>query len=216
ENLVYEESHEWVPQLWRNPDSLSQTSSVPVTGWIFEDGYNEDTSKWVDKGEWVDNGEWKYNYRTHSASLQFSAAISPAISCETATKTGANEWQIKSGYGINMTGRGQVSGIETTSIQNAVTIFPEFNYKDYFRVMVKEYNNDFIFTKNKYSYAGTNAHFTPIWYPRQRNRYAPIVWAFDVWCPAGQLYAYDSDALFIQGDVYDDWNIRPVFNDAGE
>ncbi|MEG0091486.1 MAG: hypothetical protein RSA20_06670, partial [Oscillospiraceae bacterium] len=138
--------------------------------------------------ESVDKGNWEYEYDQQTAQLVTKVDITPAVTVPTAYKNGL-EWVIKSGYGINLQPEAVTSsGGMATPAQNAVALFPEFNYKTYNRVFENGYRrNIFQFKKNNWSYSGGNMHFTPIWFPRQMNRYEPLVCIFDVWTPAGQL-----------------------------
>lgn len=161
--------------------------------------------------ELQDLGKWEYEYKQYDARLNVKTVITPAVTVPTAYRSGS-QWVMKSGYGINLVPTASISsGGMATPAQNAVALFPEFQYKTYNRVFIKGYvTNTFEFKKNNWSYSNGNMHFTPIWFPREKNKYEPLVCIFDVWTPAGQLYAWSSDYLYIEGDCYDDWNIVPT------
>jgi hypothetical protein len=54
---------------------------------------------------------------------------------------------------------------------------------------------------NPFSATGSRLHYTPLWYPdRSYNAWAQVFYA---WSPVGQLYEYNTDALTIEGDMYD-------------
>ena len=115
---------------------------------------------------------------------------------------------MKSGYGINENVTASVSaGGECTGIQNAVTYFPEFGYKKYWRLLEKT-GSQFEFKNNEYSTYNNRTHFTPIWYPD--GRYTAYTWVLDCWTPAGMLSLNLTDSVNISGNVYDDWHIAPT------
>jgi len=182
-----------------------------------------DHGEWEDNGEYVDKGNWEYDWKSYNASLSCDTVVIPAKEVPTAKwQAGYNCYEIKSGYGINARVEPHVysnaPSRDTTSAQNCVAVFPEFGYEDYNRVLTTtthEGKRKFTFTENKYSFKGSNSHYTPIWYP-DNKRYEPYFHLFDVWTPAGQLYTYDSAYVRINGDVLDDWNISPVDKFDGE
>ncbi len=54
---------------------------------------------------------------------------------------------------------------------------------------------------NPYSVTGSRLHYTPLWYPD--GEYVAWAQAFYAWSPVGQLYEHKTDALTIEGDMYD-------------
>ncbi|MHB1314579.1 MAG: CARDB domain-containing protein [Christensenellales bacterium] len=54
---------------------------------------------------------------------------------------------------------------------------------------------------NPWSTTGSRLHYTPLWYPD--GNYTAWVQAFYAWSPVGQLYEHKTDALTIEGDMYD-------------
>ena len=81
---------------------------------------------WQDNGEWEDRGDWIFESKSYRVSLSAQMKITPDEKNPTAS--GKN---MKSGYGINEKVTSSVSGNgEHTDMQNAVTYFPEFGYKD--------------------------------------------------------------------------------------
>lgn len=164
-----------------------------------DDGY------WVDFGHWEDHGEW--NFRSNSFSVSMNASMT--VSCDAKNPT-ANGRTMKSGYGINEKVTGSVSGNgEYTALQTAVTYFPEFYYKTYWRLLESTSTNTLEFRKNKYSTYNNRTHFTPVWYPD--GQYKVYTWAIDCWTPAGMLSANLTDSLTIKGNVFDDWHIAPSY-----
>lgn len=54
---------------------------------------------------------------------------------------------------------------------------------------------------NPYSTTVSRLHYTPLWYPD--GNYIAWSQAFYAWSPVGQLYEHKTDALTIEGDMYD-------------
>lgn len=94
-------------------------------------------------------------------------------------------------------------------MQNAVTYFPEFGYKTYWRLLESGSGGSVEFKENKYSTYNNRTHFTPIWYPD--GTYTAYTWALDCWTPAGMLSLNLTDDVSIDGNVYDDWHIGPTY-----
>lgn len=172
-------------------------------------------SNWVwhstgeDSGYWCDHGWWEFDWNAYTASLSASMSIVPDAKNPTASgKT------MKSGYGINQTTTARVSTNQSSAVtdaQNAVTYFPEFQYKTYWRLLERTsrgYNSKFEFVSNKYSTYKRRTHFTPIWMPD--GSYTPHTWLIDSWTPAGMLSMNLTDSVNIQGNLWMDWHIAPV------
>jgi hypothetical protein len=164
--------------------------------------------EWVDSGKWVDEGKWNFNCNSYSASLSAKMSLLPDDKDPT-----ANGKQMKSGYGVKNSVSANVSSTVSswvTGAQTAITYFPEFQYKKYWRVLdliTGGLNADFAFKKNPYSTYGRRVHFTPIWYPD--GTYTAYTYLEDVWTPAGMLSANLTDSTQISGNVYDDWHVGP-------
>lgn len=162
-----------------------------------------------DSGYWCDHGWWEFDWNSYSASLSASMSIKPDDKVPTASgKT------MKSGYGINQTVIASVSTNQSsavTSPQTAVTYFPEFQYKSYWRLLEKTqsgYSSRFEFASNKYSTYNRRTHFTPIWMPD--GSYTPYTYLMDCWTPAGILSMNLTDSVTISGNLWADWHIAPV------
>jgi hypothetical protein len=162
-----------------------------------------------DSGYWCDHGWWEFDWNPYSASLSASMSIVPDAKNPTASgKT------MKSGYGINQTTTTHISTNQPSAVtyaQNAVTYFPEFQYKTYWRLLERTsrgYNSKFEFASNKYSTYKRRTHFTPIWMPD--GSYTPYTWLIDCWTPAGMLSINLTDSVNIQGNLWMDWHIAPV------
>ena len=159
---------------------------------------------WEDHGHWEDKGDWSFDQDMYSVSLSANMTITP--DAKNPTKTGRT---MKSGYGINERVTASVSGYgEHTDIQNAVTFFPEFKYKKYWRLLEKV-SGGYEFKKNEYSTYENRTHFTPVWYPD--GSYTPYTWVIDCWTPAGMLSVNLTDSVTIKGNVYDDWHIAKTY-----
>jgi len=171
-------------------------------------------SYWVwhgsdEDGYWCDHGWWEFDWNAYSASLSASMSIVPDAKNPTASgKT------MKSGYGVNQTTTARVSTNQSSAVtdaQNAITYFPEFQYKTYWRLLERTsrgYNSKFEFASNKYSTYKRRTHFTPIWMPD--GSYTPYTWLIDCWTPAGMLSMNLTDSVNIQGNLWMDWHIAPV------
>lgn len=166
-----------------------------------------------DHGYWEDQGWWEFEWYAYSASMTSTMKLTPDEKVPTA-KTRYGSFEIKSGYGYNIEMTASVStarDYDVTPIQNAVTLFPEFGYKSYDRLLEpkqKGYYSEWEFFQNKYSMTKQRAHFTPIWYPD--GKYTTYSVCFDAWTPDGMLVAQNTFDFDIDGNVYDDWFISPI------
>ncbi|HEX2925303.1 MAG TPA: hypothetical protein VHP38_03450 [Ruminiclostridium sp.] len=164
---------------------------------------------WEDDGEWVDKGWWDFSCDSYHASLSASMRITPDEKAPTASgKT------MKSGYGINQMTEANVSTDQSSAVteaQTAVTYFPEFLYKSYWRLLEQTssgYSSIFEFPKNKYSTYNRRTHFTPVWMPD--GSYTPYTYLLDCWTPNGMLSVNLTDSVTIDGSLWDDWRAIPV------
>ena len=180
-----------------------------IPNWVWHSnwhwvGSGED-GHWVDYGNWVDEGEWEFYTNSYSVSMNANMRIT----CDEKNPT-ANGRTMKSGYGINEQVTASISGNgEYTSLQNAVTYFPEFYYQTYWRLLDRMSGSTLEFRRNKYSTYNNRTHFTPVWYPD--GNYTVYTWAIDCWTPAGMLSVNLTDSLTIKGNVFDDWHIAPTY-----
>lgn len=182
--------------------------------WVWESDWNwhsdgEGGGSWEDDGEWVDKGWWEFDWDAYHASLSTSMSIVPDAKNPTAYgKT------MKSGYGVNQNTTANVSTNQSSAVtdaQTAVTYFPEFQYKTYWRLLERThtgYNSKFVFASNKYSTYKRRTQFTPIWFPD--GSYTPYTWLIDCWTPTGMLSMNLTDSVTIRGSLWDDWHIAPV------
>lgn len=173
-------------------------------------GYDQDGNE---LGINMDKGYWEFAKTNYSASLNANMDLVPGFRTPTAKKNG-NEYEMKSGYGVNTKVNTDVSynctANDITSAQNVITTFSEFKYKKYNRILQKTINNgfksQFEFKKNKYSTYNDRTHFTPIWYPDQLN-YIVDAEIIDVWTPVGMLRADLNDRIYIDGNLHQDRHI---------
>ncbi len=159
-----------------------------------------------DSGYWLDEGWWEYSLDRYSASLTSSMSIQ----CDSKNPTATGR-TMKSGYGINQTVTGSVSSNQSPAVtqpQNAVSYFPEFYYKNYWRLLDRMGSGRFEFQKNQYSTYKNRTHFTPIWMPD--GSYTVNTWLIDAWTPAGMLSANLTDSLTIRGNLWQDWHVAPL------
>lgn len=161
-----------------------------------------------DSGYWCDHGWWEFDFDRYHASISASMSIKPDDKNPTASgKT------MKSGYGINQTVTANVSTNQSSAVtgaQNAVTYFPEFQYKSFWRLFDRSgssYSPTFEFKKNEYSTYNRRTHFTPIWMPD--GSYTPYTWLIDCWTPTGMLSMNLTDSVTISGNLWTDWHIAP-------
>lgn len=163
---------------------------------------------WEDEGEYVDEGWWEFSLDRYSASLSASMELSTDDKSPTATDT-----TIKSGYGVNISVNASASTSQssaTTPPQTAVSYFPEFYYKTYWRLLERTrsgYHAGFEFQNNHYSTYNRRTHFTPIWMPD--GTYTVYTYLLDCWTPDGMLSVNLTDSVQISGDLWDDWHIAP-------
>ena len=161
-----------------------------------------------DSGYWCDHGWWMFDWDAYHASL--SASMSIVSDAKNPTASGKH---MKSGYGINQTTNANVSTNQSSAVtdaQTAITYFPEFQYKTYWRLLERTqtgYSSKFEFAPNKYSTYKRRTHFTPIWIPD--GTYTPYTWLIDCWTPAGMLSVNLTDSVSIKGSLWADWHIAP-------
>ena len=170
--------------------------------WVWHSG-DED-----DDGYWCDHGWWEFDLDRYQASLSGTMRIHPDGKSPTASGD-----TMKSGYGIQEEITSRVSTNQSASVtgaQNAVTYFPEFKYKGYWRLLERMsggYSARFEFEENPYSTYGRRTHFSPIWYPD--GSYTPYTWLLDCWTPVGMLSMNLTDSVRIRGNLWQDWPIAP-------
>lgn len=172
--------------------------------WTDSDGKTHTSRYWV--SNWVDEGWWEFDSNRYYAS--FSANMNITCDSKNPTATGST---MKSGYGINQKVSASVSTNQSSAVskpQNAVSYFPEFNYKTYWRLLERMGGGSFEFKKNNYSTYKNRTHFTPVWFPN--GSYVVNTWVIDSWTPMGMLSANLTDTLNIRGSVWDDWHIGPL------
>ena len=188
----------WKPDwVWHEDWHWSSDSDSPTGG------------RWEDDGQWEDKGGWKYSYTKYRATLSADLSLMPS----------SHDWsakgkKMKSGYGVQICVDGQLSSAapvsHITAPQTALSYFPEFQYKTYWRRL--DYTTSgtesvFHFFPNLYSTYSDRVHFTPLWFPD--GKYTVYTYLEDAWTPAGMLSENLSDYVTIEGNVYDDWHIGP-------
>lgn len=172
--------------------------------WTDSEGNSHSTSYWV--SNWVDEGWWEFDLNRYYAS--FSANMN--ITCDSKNPTASGR-VMKSGYGINQKVSASVSTNQSSAVskpQNAVSYFPEFNYKTYWRLLERMGGGQFEFKKNHYSTYKNRTHFSPIWMPN--GAYDVNTWVIDSWTPIGMLSSNLTDSLTIRGSLWDDWHVAPL------
>jgi len=161
---------------------------------------------WEDKGEWVDEGKWVYESTDYSASITGTMTLMPDDIVLTASGK-----DMKSGYGVKTEVCAKLATEapdgHVTNPQTAFTVFPEFQYRTYLRLLQRTSggrNAKFAFRSNEFSTYGRSVHFTPIWFP-DSTHYIVQSQVWDAWTPAGMLSLSLDDYVAIQGSMYDDW-----------
>ena len=161
---------------------------------------------WEDNGEWVDEGDWEYDYTAYSASISGHMSLLPDDAVP--TSDGKN---MKSGYGVktevSATLSTNASSGHYTYPQTAFSVFPEFNYQSYLRLLKRTsggLNAKFTFPENKDSTYDRCVHFTPLWFP-DNSRYTVYTQVWDTWTPDGMLSEELSDYVLINESLFDDW-----------
>lgn len=166
--------------------------------------------EWCDHGEddghWVDLGYWEYEYTGYSASLSGTMSLMPDDIVPTSSgKT------MKSGYGVKTEVSATLSttapSSHVTNPQTAFSVFPEFQYQTYLRLLQRVSsgrNAKFTFKPNIYSTYNRAVHFTPLWFPDHTD-YIIYTQVWDTWTPDGMLTVSLDDYVRIEQNLYDDW-----------
>lgn len=195
-----------IPATLCRPCPMKRRSSLPTgasgaaTGCLY--GYGATTVKMAVT---VDEGYWEYEYTGYSASISGEMSLMPDDIVPTASgKT------MKSGYGVKTEVRATLSTDAPTSHitypQTAFSVFPEFQYQIYLRLLQRSGGQSakFIFKPNEFSTYDRTVHFTPLWFPDATD-YTIYTQVWDTWTPDGMLSINLNDYVSIQGSLYDDW-----------
>jgi len=197
-----------VPSLPSNSQRTSSYWSVWhcywVSDWVWHSDRDEDGN---DNGHWCDHGDWEYALDTYSASLSATMSLMP----DDIVPTAAGK-MMKSGYGVKIDVSSSLytnaPSNHVTSTQTAFTVFPEFQYQTYLRLLQLSrsgsMNANFEFKPNTFSTYNRKTHFTPVWYP-DATHYTAYTQVWDTWTPDGMLSINLDDYITIQGSIYDDW-----------
>ena len=201
-----------IPSLPSNPQKTSASWSVwsarwkPVWVWV-STGHKSSCPAGCGRnhGHYEDHGYYVFTSTGYSASLSGSMEIHPDDIVPTAQ--GDN---MKSGYGIKEAATARFSANAPLShyapAQTGVSYFPEFSYKDYWRLLSCSggMNAVFAFKANEFSTYNRNVHFTPVWFP-DGTSYTVYTYIIDAWTPSGMLSVNVNDSVQIQGSLFDDW-----------
>ena len=216
-NLVWHPKWKWHED-WKWHEnwqyvSIGHSSNCPPNCTIDHKGWRDegeyvDEGKWVDEGKYVDEGWWDFYLDHYSASLQADMSLTTDAMNPTAVGD-----VMKSGYGVNVSVNSRVTSTNygaVTGAQNAMSFFPEFYYKIYWRLLdmtSSGYRSEFQFKTNPYSTYGRRVHFSPIWMPD--GDYKVYTYLFDAWTPTGELRMNVTDHTTISGNLWSDWHIAP-------
>ena len=202
--LATDTNHRYtVPPLPNNPQKTAAYWGVWDCYWVPD-------WDWCDHGEdgghWVDNGDWEYDYDSYSASLSGTMVLMPDDIVPTAEGK-----SMKSGYGVKADVTARLSTSAPTShytyTQTAFSVFPEFNYLTYLRLLDRTSggkNALFNFRVNEFSTYDRRVHFTPVWFPDGTD-YVIYTQVWDTWTPDGMLSVNLSDYVAIDRSLFDDW-----------
>ncbi|MCL2050847.1 MAG: hypothetical protein FWG91_03810 [Lachnospiraceae bacterium] len=167
----------------------------------------------------IDRGRWIHRRISGSASISGTLSISADEKVPTAADGGK---RLRSGYGFNALAAFSTNNpAYCTNVQDVQVFFPEFNYEDgfsrarypldgrYWRWLERmpEGSGRFEFPVNPWSTYGQRVHFTPVWYPD--GAYTIRADGVSAWTPGGELKLTLSDAITIDGSVFDDWHVAP-------
>ncbi|WP_330659728.1 hypothetical protein [Caproiciproducens faecalis] len=195
-------SAEWYPVwVWHEDWDWIEDSGSPTGG------------HWKDNGEWVDEGYWNYSFTNYQAVLSAKISLLPDDKVWSAKgKLMPSAYGVKISVTSDMTSPAPSSHI--TGAQTAVSYFPEFQYKTYWRHLAYSAGGEsssFQFKNNIYSTYNRPVHFTPLWFPD--GKYTVYAYLEDAWTPAGMLSINLNDYVTIKGSVYDNWHIGPKLVD---
>lgn len=172
------------------------------------EGCTTNHGSWEDDGEWVDEGWWEFDLEHYSASMSADMELSPDD--KNPTVAGST---IKSGYGVNVTVHSVTTTNQSSAVtgsQTAVSYFPEFYYRTYWRLLERMSSGmeaEYQFKSNEYSTYGRRTHFSPIWMPD--GNYTVYTYVMDSWTPDGMLSANLTSSVQISGNLWEDWHIAP-------
>lgn len=159
-----------------------------------------------DDGHWVDRGYWEYDYDGYSASISGTMELSPDDLVPTAEGK-----DMKSGYGVKTDVRAVLSTSAPTghftNPQTAFSVFPEFGYTRYLRLLQRVSSGRsarFTFKPNEYSTYERAVHFLPVWFP-DNTKFVVYTQVWDAWTPDGMLSVNINDYVSIHGSLFDDW-----------
>lgn len=190
--------------------SLPSNSQKTTAHWGVWDCYWVPDWDWCDHGEdgghWVDNGDWEYSYDSYSASITGTMELMPDDIVPTAEGK-----SMKSGYGVKVDVTTRLttnsSSSHYTYTQTALSVFPEFQYQTYLRLLERTsggMNAVFNFRENEFSTYNRRVHFTPVWFP-DKTKYTVYTQVWDTWTPDGMLSVNLNDYVAIDKSLFDDW-----------
>lgn len=194
ENWVWHSDWKW--------HSGSHSESCP-------EGCTASHGHWEDEGEWKDDGWWDFSKDYYNASFSAAMRLTPDEKSPTASGN-----TMKSGYGVNIEINASASSNDNAAVtdpQTAVSYFPEFYYRTFWRLLERTstgMNSTFQFKQNEYSTYHRRTHFTPIW--MKDGTYTIYTYVLDCWTPDGMLSVNLTDSVNISGDLWKDWHIAPT------
>jgi hypothetical protein len=179
---------------------------IPV--WVWHSTGNG-RGYWCDHGYLEDQGWYNFFTDIYTANLTAVSQITPDDKVPTASGS-----TMKSGYGVNniitSSFTTNAPNSHVTGAQTAVSYFPEFGYKTYWRLLeliTRGFSSRLEFKQNNFSPYNQRVHYSPIWYPD--GEYNVYTYLLDAWTPDGMLSMNLTNSVTIQGSLFDDWRVAP-------
>ncbi len=164
--------------------------------------------------------EWSSDYvkRNYIINLSASYDLKPDDKSPSHKLLASNVWQMRSGYGVELSIIGNLSGNlpssnAYTTVQNGNAYLPEYRFKvnkESYRTLEQTSPNVLNFPRNPFTITDKGiqdfkrVHFSPLWYPD--GEYKLKTYIYDVWTPIGMLSTtQDVSSITIEGDMYKDW-----------
>lgn len=183
---------------------------VPYEVWVDD----EDGGYYETEYRQEDHGWWEFERNDYYARIPIDFYVYPnkrASKVEQAT----DDWYMWSGNGVEIEFKTRLAtnankSMDVTEVQNVTTLFPEFHYKKYNRILEEVEDDVFEFKENRFSTYKLRSHYIPFWY-HDNEDFVIYAHGFDAWTPAGMLEASATDKVMVRGNVYNDgWHIAPM------
>lgn len=187
------------------PASYSTTATSP--------GEDQGTATWT-VWEYAGGG---FVLKKYGITVNNSAPeIRPDSTC-TSAYLDDGTWNLKSGYGIDLTWNPTISAVNGcllppsdsyTPAQKAYVLYPEYRYSSANGKYdtIRDVGGALHFNTNTDADGNARVHFIPVYV--SDGNYAVSVTATEIWTPIGMIYATrNSNAVKINGSIYDDYYV---------